>query len=174
MIDPNHIQRVVDWFEAEIARFEAVESIIGVRFVDRTNLRIALEAYRVGRHLHKNRPPKRGLTDNRRKFHRLALLGDGVIQLSLTDLFEGSSSPQIWRQRTELLSSNKHLSDVLDRLGLTDYLDRTPHSISDLPGTTTRASNYEAVVGAIFLDRGLWEARSFLDRTLIREASEES
>ena len=86
MIDPNHIQRVVDWFEAEIARFEAVESIIGVRFVDRTNLRIALEAYRVGGHLHKNRPPKRGLTDNRRKFHRLALLGDGVIQLSLTDL----------------------------------------------------------------------------------------
>jgi dsRNA-specific ribonuclease len=152
-------------------RLETVESILGVRFLDRTLLETVLKAYTVVGRSKTRYQPLRGSPFDRNKFQYLAILGDRVIWLVVTETADWTITPNIWSKTVSKLVSNRHLADIFDQLGLFEYLDLTGRKPRLPLGYLARASTYEALVGAIYLDQGFDKAKAFVGRTLLSEAS---
>ena len=152
---------------------QSVEAVLwGVGFNDPSVLEIALKfqggwkkswSYRI----------KRGHSvqslEQRAKFQALAYAGDRVL-LAVLDLKLAEEYWQVLKPPETLghntLLSNRNLALVFDRLGIIRHVN-----INRNAGVKTKASTYEALVGAIYIDQGFEAARRFVVRTLLPEAS---
>jgi ribonuclease-3 len=108
---------------------------------------------------------------------RLEFLGDAVLGLVVADDLYAAYPEQHEGQLTELrtlLVRRDTLAKAGRRLRLGDalYLGRGEEAGGGRSRPTNLAHAYEALVGAIFLDRGLATARRFVRRSLQAEFSE--
>lgn len=115
-----------------------------------------------------NEHPKFALGHN----ERLEFLGDAVIELAVTeDLFENYPNPEgdLTNWRASLVNANT-LGNLADELGIGDYLLLSKGESKDTSSKARLyilANAFEAVVGAIYLDRGMKEAKKFLKKNLL-------
>ena len=117
-----------------------------------------------------NENPKCGLEQN----ERLEFLGDAVMELVVTNyLFKKyPKNPEgdltTWRAA---LVNSKMLSEIASRLGFNDHLMLSKGEGQDM-GRARQfilGNTFEAVVGAIYLDRGFDKAEKFICANLICE-----
>jgi ribonuclease-3 len=143
-----------------VSRAEAVEAILDHRFKDRDLLSSALTHASVAQHR---------LASN----ERLEFLGDAVLGLVICEELFSRFPKRLEGQLTHVKSvvvSRDTCARVADRIGLTQHLNlgKGIGDTSDLPSSLA-ACAYEAVVGALYLDAGLEEARRFILRHMDAE-----
>lgn len=108
---------------------------------------------------------------------RLEFLGDAVIELSVTEyLYENFPNPEgdLTNWRASLVNANM-LGDLARELGIEDYLYLSKGESKDKKSKARLyilANAFEAVVGAIYLDRGMREADKFLKKCLFVKLKE--
>lgn len=138
-----------------------IEKKIGVVFKNKNLLELAF--------IHRSY-----LNENRRiKEHneRLEFLGDAVLELMVTEhLYRNYKNPEgeltNWRSalvKTETISQTARELELEEHLKLSRGEAKSTGRARQL----ILANAFEAVIGAIFLDRGLEAARKFIDETLI-------
>ncbi len=148
-----------------MARRTKLEERIGVKFKNAALLREAL--------IHSsyvNENPARSVASN----ERLEFLGDAVLGLVVADelyaAYPQLDEGKLTELRTHLVRRDT-LAEAARRLGLGDEL--LFGKGEEAGGGRTRPTNlacaYEAVLGAVFLDRGLEKARKFIQRSLTEE-----
>lgn len=104
---------------------------------------------------------------------RLEFLGDAVIELIVTHyLYKNYKNPEgeltNWRSA---LVKGPSLSQIAKTLGIDDYLylskgeQRSEGKAREL----IRANTFEALVGAMYLDRGYDSARKFVEKVLVKK-----
>ncbi|MBU6415159.1 ribonuclease III [Patescibacteria group bacterium] len=115
-----------------------------------------------------NENPGAGLQHN----ERLEFLGDAVIELAVTEALYGRYPEKPEGELTSFraaLVNAKMLSDVATQLNLNDFLLLSRGEAKD----TGRARQYilanafEAVVGAMYLDRGYDTCKTFLEKSVL-------
>lgn len=108
---------------------------------------------------------------------RLEFLGDAVLELVTTVyLFKKyPSKPEgdLTAYRASLVNTN-NLSLQATMLGMNEFLLLSRGEAKDVGRARQYilANTYEAVVGAIYLDKGYDEARAFIERTILLKAEE--
>ena len=108
---------------------------------------------------------------------RLEFLGDAVIELSVTEyLYENFPNPEgdLTNWRASLVNANM-LGDLARDLGMEEYLYLSKGESKDKKSKARLyilANAFEAVVGAIYLDRGMREADKFLKKVLFVKLKE--
>lgn len=148
-----------------MADFDTLQSVLGVQFEDVSLLKQAL--------VHRsylNENPGFELASN----ERLEFLGDALVGLVVANKlyrqFPELQEGELTRLRSNLVRKET-LAHLAVSLGLGDYLYLGKGE--ELSGGRERESNlargFEAVVGAIFVDRGFAEARDFVLRKLGEE-----
>ena len=145
----------------------ALQERIGVGFRDETLLRMALT-----HSSYANEHPDEETGTN----ERLEFLGDAVLGMvvaeTLYEQFPGEGEGRLTEWRAQLVMGVT-LARVAEALRLGDAL-RLGHG-EESTGGRDRERNleraYEAVIGAVMLDRGLEAAREFVHRTLAEEFS---
>jgi ribonuclease-3 len=117
-----------------------------------------------------NENPGCGLEQN----ERLEFLGDAVMELVVTNYlfnkFPKNPEGDLTTWRAALVNS-KMLSEVASRLGFNNYLMLSKGEGQDT-GRARQfilANTFEAVIGAIYLDRGFAKAEKFIINNLICE-----
>lgn len=98
---------------------------------------------------------------------RLEFLGDAVIEFIITEIlykeFLGSEG-ELSKIRA-LIVSEKPLAEIIDNLGLVSYLIRGKgESKNTTQSKAIKCDMFEAIVGAIYLDGGLENAKKFFMR----------
>ena len=140
---------------------------MGVTFTDKDLLKQSL--------VHRsylNEHPKFGLPNN----ERLEFLGDAVLELVVTDhLYHNYDSPEgdltNWRAS---LVSGVSCADVANNLDLGKYLYLSKGEAKD---KNPKARNYilanalEAVIGAVYLDKGYRKAEKFITKHVLNKLS---
>ena len=142
-----------------------LESTLGIVFKDKDLLEQAL--------VHRsylNENPRFRLGHN----ERLEFLGDAVLELIVTQALYGRFPEKPEGELTSLraaLVNAAMLAEVSSRLGLNDHLLLSRGEAKDTGRARhfILANAFEAVVGAIYLDRGYEPAREFAARTLLPE-----
>ncbi len=147
--------------------FKKLESRIGVNFKDKDLLHQAF--------IHRsylNEHPKFELHNN----ERLEFLGDAVLEIVVTEyLYKNYPNPEgeltNWRAS---LVKGETLSKVARKLGFNDYLflSRGEAKSTGRARNLILANNFEAVIGAIYLDQKLEAASIFINRYLLKELPE--
>jgi len=143
--------------------FRKLEKEIGVDF---KNKNLLIQAFIHRSYINEN--IKTGLLNN----ERLEFLGDAVLELISTvflfekypDLAEG----ELTSYRAALVNTNS-IGEVAKVLGFNDYLFLSKGESKDLGRArfSILADSYEAVVGAIFLDKGYEMAKDFVIKSLL-------
>jgi ribonuclease-3 len=117
-----------------------------------------------------NENPKCGMEQN----ERLEFLGDAVMELVVTNYlfkhFPKNPEGDLTAWRAALVNS-KMLSEVASKLGFNNYLMLSKGEGQDM-GRARQfilANTFEAVVGAIYLDRGFDKSEKFIIDNLICE-----
>ena len=136
-----------------------LEKTIGGRFKNKDLLNQALT------HRSAARSP------NVQSYERLEFLGDAVLELAVTEfLFENSDKPEgeltNWRSA---LVQGEHLAEIAREINLGEYLNLS-HGEDASGGRnkeSTLADSLEALIGAMFLDRGFKKAKGFIDAFII-------
>ena len=144
---------------------ERLETVLGVEFRDRRLLQQAL-VHRS--YLNEQEGPTGG------SYERMEFLGDAVLELMVsTELyrrFPGMDEGELTKSRASLVC-RETLAQVARRLKLGEYL--VVGKGEDATGGRGRdsilASTFEAVVAAVYLDRGYAEATRFLLRIMSEE-----
>ncbi len=112
--------------------------------------------------------------DSKKSGHneRLEFLGDAVLELAATEyLYHLSDKPEgeltNWRSA---LVQREHLAAVAREIKLGDYLQlsRGEESSGGRDRTSNLANALEALIGAIFLDRGFEEAQAFCHNYILK------
>ena len=141
----------------------SLESQIGLTFQNRDLLEQAL--------VHRsylNENPGFRLAHN----ERLEFLGDAVLELAVTEALYRQYPEKPEGELTSLraaLVNSKMLSELGDELRLNDFLRLSRGEAKDA-GRARQfivANALEALIGAIYLDRGYDAARDFVERTLL-------
>lgn len=145
-----------------------LESILGLRFKDRQLLEQAM--------VHRSYVNEQGWSPAD-SYERLEYLGDAVLELAVSDelyrrcpqLPEG----ELTKGRSALVR-RETLTQVAKRSGLADFvmLGRGEESTGGRQRDSILAAAFEAVVAAVYLDRGYAEARQFILRTMAQEFRE--
>ncbi|MDD4319709.1 MAG: ribonuclease III [Candidatus Peribacteraceae bacterium] len=143
------------------ASFVVLEKAIGVHFRDKELLLQAL--------VHRSAVRESAARGNN---ERLEFLGDAVLELATTEyLFRlsGKSEGELTNWRSALVQGD-HLAEVARDLKLGEYLfmSRGEEASDGRSKPSTLANAVEALIGAIYLDRGYDEARQFCDRFILR------
>ena len=104
---------------------------------------------------------------------RLEFLGDAVLELVATEsLFRLSSKPEgeLTNWRSALVQGD-HLADVARELKLGEFLfmSRGEEASNGRAKTSTLANALEALIGAIYLDKGFDDARTFCQRFILTD-----
>ncbi|MCX6786194.1 MAG: ribonuclease III [Candidatus Komeilibacteria bacterium] len=103
---------------------------------------------------------------------RLEFLGDAVLELITTEyLYNNFPNPEgeLTNWRASLVNA-KMLAEIAHSLEIEDYLHLSKGEAQD---NNLKARNYilanalEALIGAIFLDKGLEEAKKFISRNIL-------
>lgn len=107
---------------------------------------------------------------------RLEFLGDAVLELSVTDfLFNNYSEPEgiltSWRSS---LVRTESISDAGDKLGYEPLLrmSRGEKNGSQRARQQILANAFEAVIGAIYLERGYADADTFIKKHILTKLSD--
>jgi ribonuclease-3 len=143
------------------------EKVIGV---DINDDRLLQEALTHRSYLNEHRSEK-GLKHN----ERLEFLGDAVLELSVTRyLFDNYDNPEgeLTNWRAALVKGDT-LAEVADELGVEKFLLMSRGERRDM-GRARRyrlANVIEAIIGAIYLDRGFEEADKFIKKNIIARLS---
>lgn len=142
---------------------EQLEKIIGIKFKNKDLLRQAV--------IHRsylNEHPNFELGHN----ERLEFLGDAVLEIIVTEyLYKNYDNPEgeLTNWRASLVNA-KMLSTIAQDLKIEDFMYLSRGEAKD-KGTKARqyilANAFEALVGAIYLDRGMEKASDFIHRFLI-------
>jgi len=110
-----------------------------------------------------NEQPKGACTDNQ----RLELLGDSVLGLCVTEqlmkLFPIANEGELSRMRSTLVNADALASFARHAdIGLALRMGRGAQSAGEHNRTNVLADAVEAIIGALYLDRGLEDARAFV------------
>lgn len=146
---------------------ESLSERIGIQFSD---IRLLQQALTHRSYLNENR--SYGLDHN----ERLEFLGDAVLELIVTRyLYDHYNNPEgeltSWRSA---LVNGEMLAKIAKRIGVENHLLMSRGESKD----TGRARQYllanamEAIIGAVYLDRGYAEAEKFVLREVIGELGE--
>ncbi len=144
--------------------FSKLESILGITFKNQELLQQAL--------VHRsylNEHPDFPLGHN----ERLEFLGDAVLELAVTkylfQTYEEKNEGVLTNWRASLVKSDT-LTDVAEEIGLNDFLYLSRGESKDNHSKARRyilANTFEAIIGAIYLDRGFQAAESMIKHVLI-------
>ncbi len=103
---------------------------------------------------------------------RLEFLGDAVIELAVTEfLYENYPNPEgdLTNWRASLVNADM-LGDLAKEIGIEEYMLLSRGETKDKQSKARLyilANAFEAIVGAIYLDRGMREAEKFLKKVLL-------
>ncbi len=144
--------------------FEKLENRLGIKFKNQNLLK---QAFTHRSYLNEN--PGLKIEHN----ERLEFLGDAVLELAVTkNLFNNYPNPEgeltTWRAA---LVNSKMLAEIANRFGFNDYLLLSKGESQDR-GRARQfilANTFEALIGAIYLDRGFEEAEKFINENLMIE-----
>lgn len=149
-------------------KFSKLEDRIGIEFSQKDLL---VQAFVHRSYLNEHRDFPTGHNE------RLEFLGDAVLELIVTEyLFERYNNPEgeLTNWRAALVNA-KMCAAVANEIGLEDYLFLS-HGESKDAGTKAReyilANALEALIGAIYLDKGFDLARQFVTRWVITKLPE--
>lgn len=150
-------------------KFALFEEKIGVVFRDKAILR---EAFTHRSYINETR--ERGLGHN----ERLEFLGDAVVELVVTDFlykkYPTANEGDLTSYRAALVNAIT-LGDLGIELGMEEYLLLSKGEAKD-KGTKARqiilANAFEALTGAIYLDRGYATVEAFLEKYLLGKTEE--
>lgn len=137
---------------------------IGVVFKDITLLR---EAFTHRSYLNEHRGT------NLKHNERLEFLGDAVLELVMTeylfDKFPNEPEGKLTAYRSALVNTNS-ISDAATSWGMNEYLLLSRGEAKDMGRARQYilANTFEAVIGAIFLDREYDVAKEFIDKSLFK------
>ncbi len=143
--------------------FNVLEKRLGIKFKNINLLKNAL-VHRSYLNEHKNFP-----LDNN---ERLEFLGDAVIELAVTDhLYKNYKNDEgvLTNWRSSLVNGER-LSTISEELGLHEflYLSKGEAKYNNKKARQyILANTFEALVGAIYLDRGYRQAAKFVSQKLI-------
>jgi ribonuclease-3 len=144
--------------------YGAFAAHIGVAFKDITFLR---EAFTHRSYLNEHRGT--GLKHN----ERLEFLGDAVLELVMTEYLFGKypdeAEGKLTAYRSALVNTNS-ISEAATTWGMNEYLLLSRGEAKDLGRARQYilANTFEAVIGAIFLDRGYEVAKEFIGKSLFK------
>lgn len=103
-----------------------------------------------------------------------AFLGDAVLQVVVSEtLYTGGvRSVDVLTNRRKEFVTNDKIAEIVGPFRLTRFLrsSQGERSIAD-SNTKIIATTFEALVGAVFLDKGYHEVARFVRRTLMRDLS---
>ena len=142
---------------------DSLEGIIGTKFINQDLLRQAL--------VH------RSYLNEHTKFHlphneRLEFLGDAVLELIVTDyLYHHFANPEgeLTNWRASLVNATR-CAEVAKEIDLEKYLYLSKGEAKDKSGKARNfilANAVEAIIGAIYLDRGYDQAAKFINTHMI-------
>ncbi|OGZ09588.1 MAG: ribonuclease III [Candidatus Lloydbacteria bacterium RIFCSPHIGHO2_02_FULL_50_13] len=144
--------------------YAAFAAHIGVAFKDITLLR---EAFTHRSYLNEHRGT--GLKHN----ERFEFLGDAVLELVMTEYlfakYPEEPEGRLTAYRSALVNTNS-ISDAATEWGMNDYLLLSKGEAKDIGRARQYilANTFEAVIGAIFLDRGYDTAKEFIGKSLFK------
>jgi ribonuclease-3 len=149
--------------KSELLDIPTVENILHYKFHDRNLL---LTAFKHSSYLPITKEK------NHKSNERLEFLGDAVLDLIVTEFLYISmprkSEGELSKIKSVLVSRNV-LAEIVASMGLGNYL--MVNRGEEKTGGKTRPSNlanlYEAILGAVYLDGGLKNARSYIEKTLL-------
>lgn len=148
--------------------FSAFEKSAGLDF---KNKKLLSEAFTHRSYLNEN--PSRELGHN----ERLEFLGDAVLELAVTEVlfkkFPSSPEGELTSFRAALVNANM-LSEVASDLNFNSYLLLSRGEAKDL-GRARQfilANAFEALVGALYLDRGYDDAKIFIEKYVLSRLDE--
>lgn len=133
-----------------------IESILGYVFANKELLNLALT--------HSSFANENYCSSN----DRLEFLGDAVIELVVSDYifanFPDLNSGLLTKLRASLVST-KNFNELTMSLGLQDYILKS----KSLPNLSdkTKADLFESIIGAVYLDGGLNEAKKLIEKFVI-------
>ena len=143
--------------------FKNLEKNLGVKFKNQDLLKSAV-VHRSYINEHKNFP----LDHN----ERLEFLGDAILEMITTEyLYRNYPNPEgeLTNWRASLVNA-KMLSEIAQTLGIEDYLHMSKGEAQD---ANPKARNYilanalEAIIGAIYLDKGIKAAEKFISDNIL-------
>lgn len=146
-----------------VADFDALQRKIHVKFTNRALLE---KAFVHRSYVNEHRYDK--IEDN----ERLEFLGDAVLELVSTEyLFEtfpNSGEGQLTTFRSALVKG-KHLATVAEKLGLGQYLQlsKGEEKSGGRDKSFILANTLEALIGAVYLDRGFKTAHKFISNFIL-------
>lgn len=149
--------------EKYLKKIEGFEKVLGINFQDK---KLLLQALTHRSYINENRDFPLGQNE------RLEFLGDAVLELVVTEhlygLYPDKPEGELTVLRSALVNTSS-LSGTAAELGVNDYLLLSRGESKD----TGRARQYilanafEAIIGAVYLDSGFDESRSFLKKHLL-------
>jgi ribonuclease-3 len=104
---------------------------------------------------------------------RLEFLGDSILNLAVAEYLyrrhQTAAEGELTKMRSRLVN-HKALTAYAHLLGISDFILMSPSALqSGAKGMETiLADAYEAIIGAIFLDRGFHYAKKFVEETIRR------
>jgi ribonuclease III len=143
--------------------FKDFEKKIGIEFIDNDLLQQAF--------IHRsfiNENYRTGLAHN----ERLEFLGDAVLELSVTDFlfrkFKNKQEGELTAHRAALVNAVT-LSEVATDLGINEYLYLSKGESKDTGRArqSILADAFEAIVGAIYMEKGYESADKFIQKFLL-------
>lgn len=154
--------------EDVISNFKSFETNTGLSFNDKALL---AQAFTHRSYLNENR--SFALEQN----ERLEFLGDAVLELVVTKFlyhkYPKKPEGELTAYRAALVNTTS-LSSTASELGMNDFLLLSRGEAKDTGRARQYilANTYEAVIGAIYLDKGYEEAEDFISRTLLGKTDE--
>ncbi len=148
--------------------FSEFEKRINTEFKDKNLLK---QAFTHRSYINEN--PKLGLTHN----ERLEFLGDAVLELSVTDYlfkkYPGENEGELTSYRAALVNATT-LSKAAMELGMDEFLLLSKGEAKDRGKARQYilANTFEAVIGAIYLDRGYEKSDEFVSENLFHYTEE--
>lgn len=140
-----------------------LEQALGVTFLNKDTLRQAL--------VHRsylNEHPDFPLGHN----ERLEFLGDAVVELVVTEhLYHNYENPEgdLTNWRAALVNADM-MAGICESYGVDDYMHLSRGESKDTKSKARRyilANAFEAIIGAIYIDRGWEEAKQFILRSVV-------
>jgi len=147
--------------------FSILEKKLGIKFKNKNLLKQAL--------IHRsylNEHPEEKLEHN----ERLEFLGDAVLELIVSVyLYQNYQNPEgeLTAWRASLVNAN-NLSNLAKNLGINDFLflSKGEAKSTGKAREIILANTFEALIGAIYLDQGLKQAKNFIKKHLIKQLPE--
>lgn len=154
---------------APTSRFSELERRLGYHF---KGIDVLVEALTHRSTLGELKPGERGIT-----YERLEFLGDSVLALVTTDFllrnFPDENEGQL-TQKKSLLVSQTVLTKKADSLGLKEFVILSENAFKGgVHGQDSiQTAVLEAVIGGIYVDGGLEDARRFIEETILDDVDE--